>query len=833
MGVGALESGRAGFVQDATAGISVYLSAAVTAPIPPGSVVRVVGTVDERYGQRTLRASIDELSILGSAELPMAEAMTTGGAGESAEGRRVSASGVVASSPTELADGLGIELDDGTGPLRVVVGPDAMPATPIATGASLHVVGVLGQRDSSGTGLSGYRIHAANAGDVQIVPDPSAEPSPTPSAEPSIEPTAEPSPVPSTAPSPSTPPEPEPSPSPEPSPASISIVAARRAAVGSDVRVVGVVTAERGRLGHPDSIAIDDGTAGIVVRLPTSMPPLSRGTIVDVGGVIAEPYGQREIRPGPSGVIDLGPGTIVAPVAIVASMVGEDVEGRLVAIEGRVTRPATRARSGDVAFEIRDATGSVRVMADASSGVERHSIRLGAGLRLVGVVGQRATRKGRLDGYRLWLRDANDIVASAVAPKPSPNPGDPPASPAPGGTPITIARAILAGGEATIEAVVVAGPSLLDSGGRRIVVSDASAGIEVLVPKDTTAPSVGSSVRIRGQVGRAYGAPRIRADAIERLGQRAIRPIDLRRPPGPAHEWRLVRLTGTVTDVRKLGGRWRAELRMTGGRTAVIDGLAGAGIEASRVAEGRRVAISGIVRRPYPTAKDRRYALLPRGIDDVVALRLTRSPGRSTSEGGAGSEQRIGAGAMPGPEAEIVPDADLAALAGHVGVRVRVGGLIVEVAADGIVLDDGTGHGRVAFEGAAAEYLPLLEPADAINVTGTVRRRADGDYEVVATDGADVARAGDPGAPETAPPGEPDATGSEVASSTTSTSLPRRGLLAFDGDLTAPLTGVGSLLAVSLATILVTLLRRRRANRRLAARVLERLAGLTRPPDVA
>ncbi len=843
--LGSLEAGRAGFVQDASAGISVYLDAAIAEPIPPGRLVSVAGTIDDRFAQRTLRASLDRLRIVGTVELPTPIAMTTGAAGEAMEGSWVSVSGIVSSNPGDLADGLGVDIDDGSGSLRIVVGPDALPSTPIAIGMRLAVVGALGQRDSSGSGSAGYRVHATNPGDVTLVVDPSPEPTSGPSAEPSVGPSGPPSPAPSagaspttqpsTAPSTSPPsppvstPTPSPSPSASPQAAPISITAARRAGVGSVVRVVGVVTAERGQVGQPETIAIDDGGAGILVRLPAMSAPVARGTILDVSGVLAEPYGQREIRPRDGGLVDLGPGSIRAPIATSASALGEGLEGRLVSIEGRVTRSASKATSGDLSFEIRDATGLVRAMADTSSGVERASIRLGATLRIVGIVGQRASRKGRLDGYRVWVRDPGDVVAIAEPPHGSPGPGHPSAPPTVH-NPIPIARAILAGGSATIEAVVLAGPSLLDASGRRIVVSDSSAGIEILVPKDAAAPPVGSSVRVSGDVGRAYGAPRMRADTIQRLGRRAIRPSDLSRPPGAAYEWRLVRVTGLIADLHKLGERWRAELRIGAGRTVVIDGLAGAGIPPSRVAEGRRVAITGIVRRPYPTAKDRRYAILPRGTEDVVVLGQAHSAGGPASGDGA----HPWGGPASGSLAPNVPDVDLSALAEHVGERVRVGGLVVDVLTGGIVLDDGTAHGRVAFEADAAAYLTLLEPAEAINVIGVIRADRDGGYVVVVSDGADVARAGEPEAIEAETTNEPDAMASPVASSAMgTTSAPRRGLLGLNGDLAAPLTGIGSLVAVAAVSAGLALLRRRRANGRLAERVVARFARVTRPVDQA
>jgi hypothetical protein len=802
VGIGALESGRAGFVQDATAGISVYLSEVAAGVIPAGSRVRVGGTVDDRYGQRTVRVALGDVAVGGAAELPPPTMIATGSAGESIEGVRVAVAGEITTSPDQLADGVGIDIDDGSGPLRVVVGPDALAGASVGIGDAVEVTGPLGQRDSSGTGLAGYRIHAVAPGDLVVLPDPSPSPeaSPSPSPEPAASPSPSPSAVPSPSPSPSPSPpapSPEPSVSPTPTPALDSIAVARRVAVGDRVHVMGVVTAERGRVGHPETIAIGDGMDGILVRLPDSTPTLPRGTIVEATGTIAEPFGQREIRPTGAGeVIDLGPGSIVVPLRVVARDIGESVEGRLASIDGTVTQSATRSTSGDIAFEITDETGTVRIMADASAGVERASIRRESSVRIVGIVGQRATRKGRLDGYRIWLRDPADLSILAVPPTPTPSSGHPEASPhVP--PPVSIARAILAGGEATVEAVVIAHATLLDAGGRRIVVSDATAGIEVLVPSGTTPPTVNARVRASGVVGRAYGAPRLRATTIEVIGRGIVRPIDLERSPGPAHEWRLVRVTGSVADLKKLGKRWRAELRMSGGDVAVVDGLAGAGIDPALVAEGRRLSITGIVRRPYPTARDRRYAVAPRSVDDLVLL---------------GAVNR-GAATPGGPASGAGP------------------GLVVEVRPDGILLDDGTATGSVVLEGEAAEYLPLLAPADAINVTGRVRQRADDDFEVVATAGADIARVGDLllGGASSAPldssvPGEPQ--GSAPAA-------PRQGLLGLDAGFVVPASGAGSLVVVSTASIIITLLRRRRTDRRLASRVRERLATLARPADSA
>ena len=64
-------------------------------------------------------------------------------------------------------------------------------------------------------------------------------------------------------------------------------------------------------------------------------------------------------------------------------------------------------------------------------------------------------------------------------------------------------------------------PNLLDSTGRRIVVQDRTAAIEILLPAGAAGPPVGSRVRVAGEIGQAYGAPRIRGRRSSRLGRQA------------------------------------------------------------------------------------------------------------------------------------------------------------------------------------------------------------------------------------------------------------------------------------------------------------------------
>ena len=64
--LGALETGHTAFIEDETGGIALYLDAPVVAALPVGTDVTVAGTIDERYGQRTLRTSEAAVVVGGS-----------------------------------------------------------------------------------------------------------------------------------------------------------------------------------------------------------------------------------------------------------------------------------------------------------------------------------------------------------------------------------------------------------------------------------------------------------------------------------------------------------------------------------------------------------------------------------------------------------------------------------------------------------------------------------------------------------------------------------------------------------------------------------------------
>ena len=588
----------------------------------------------------------------------------------------------------------------------------------------------------------------------------------------------------------------------------------------------GAVTAEAGRLGTPALLAIADATGGIVVKLPSGVATPSRGQMLEVTGPLADPYGQLEIRPAAAGVVAIGTGSVPAPSDLPPSGPSESTEGRLVRLSGIVATSPTKSTSGDITVTIEDSDGTrIKVMADASSGLGQGSFARGARYRIVGISGQRASKKGVPDGYRVWARDRHDVTLLTAAPTATPGSN---ASPrASGATPtvIPISTALRTNGrDVAIEAVVTAPASLLDSTGRRIVVQDATGAIEILLPKDASAPGVGNRIRAVGRIGTAYGAPRLRAASIERRGSATMpAPLRIAGPVSPIHAWRLVAIGGRVDSVRKLGDRWRAEI-VIGAQRLVVVGQPGARIPSTALVEGRSAEIVGIVRLAYPSASDKRPSILPRSSGDVrMGPSAAASPRAGTAIGGAmtGSGDADAAGAASGGSPATA--ADLTDLESLVGSTVRVGGLVVDLQPDGFTLDDGTATGRIVLVGPAADWIDLVEPDDAINVTGVVTVASDGIAAVFVDDpatitlGSTLAGSGDSPAPGTtdAPAGSGEASDLRIAGfGTDASALPGAG------------AGVAGLLAISLASLGAAILRRRHARRLLAVRVAARLAGI-------
>jgi hypothetical protein len=397
-----------GYLTDGSAGIAVLVDGAT---FTRGSSVLISGVVEDRYAQRTIRVDGAGLTILGPGTEPEPISVATGSAGEPFEGQLVTLSGIVQGAPVILAAGDAFEIDDGSGPVRILVGPGTgIDTTEWHAGASLSLTGVVGQRDSSGTGAEGYRVQSRDAADVGFVlPPPTAMPSPSPSAiaSPSASPGAS-------------------------QPALVTVADARGAETGARLRIRGVVTLPTSLL-DPNTAVVADPSGAILVRTGSDVGRLARGQLVELVGSRSTKAGMASLRVTEPA---LKLGTQAEPVAAqrTTGAIGEADEATLVVVRGAVGDGPRRTTGGGLSLTVNDGSGAVRVFAPPASGITAPHLPAGAWVELRGVVGQETTGSQPAAGYRLWPRDRADVrvIAGAIppgdkaTPRPTRSPGLPP-----------------------------------------------------------------------------------------------------------------------------------------------------------------------------------------------------------------------------------------------------------------------------------------------------------------------------------------------------------------------------------------------------------------------
>jgi hypothetical protein len=391
-----------GYVLDATAGIAVLLA---DGTFSRGSMLRVTGTLDDRYAQRTIRSSAAQVSVLGAGIGPLPVDAATGAIGEGLEGALVELTGVIVSSATTLSAGVAWDLDDGSGPTRVLVATSTgIDTSAWARGVGLTLIGVVGQRDSSGGGTGGYRVQPRDAADV-VAFEPVATPSPSATPQPTASPTPT---LPSATPLPSA------SPTPTPEIPLLSIEAARAATVGTHLRVRGVVTAQSGLI-EVGSAVVQDPTGAILVRLAGDAGSLGLGQLVELSGTRSTKAGMLSLRVT-TPPLSLGRQADPEPLRRATGALDEGEEALLVVARGAVRGAISRPRNGAVSFAIDDGSGPIRVTISARAGIAAGAIQGGTWLELRGVLGQETTGDAPLRGYRLWPRAAGDltVIASPV-----------------------------------------------------------------------------------------------------------------------------------------------------------------------------------------------------------------------------------------------------------------------------------------------------------------------------------------------------------------------------------------------------------------------------------
>jgi hypothetical protein len=387
-----------GYVADETGGIAVLLSGGA---FERGQLVEVAGSLDDRYAQRTLRADPADLVVLGPGTEPLADPTSSGAVDESVEGRLVELGATVTGGPSPLSGGQAYDVDDGSGAVRVFVADTtAIDLAAWVDGAQVRLRGVVGQRDSSGTGTAGYRVQPRDAADVLAIDAP-AMPTPTPTPSPSSSPDA------STSPSQTA----SSSPSAEALPL-VPISTARSAETGARVRVRGVITLPSD-LVEPGSAIVQDTSGAILLRLGDDAGSVRLGELVEVTGTRSTKAGMLTLRVSDP-VRRLGSQAEPSGVRLATGAANDEHEAELVVVRGAVTGNVSRSSSGGTSFEIDDGSGPLRVAFSGRASLGAAPAK-GSWIEVRGPLGQETTGAQPQRGYRVWPRRPSDVVLVAAA----------------------------------------------------------------------------------------------------------------------------------------------------------------------------------------------------------------------------------------------------------------------------------------------------------------------------------------------------------------------------------------------------------------------------------
>jgi len=192
----------------------------------------------------------------------------------------------------------------------------------------------------------------------------------------------------------------------------VSIEAARRLPPGTAVTVKGFVTVPPGLFASftgEQGFAIEDATAGIYVALE-SRANFPLGKEIRVTGQLADLAKLLTVASRVELVEQLTEQFFVQPKTITTGAVGAATEGRLVRVQGTVTRPVGDDRPYGYKIFLDDGSGETQVFVPVSTGIDPSTLpdlQVGRRLAAVGFSGRFN------ETYEVILRFAADLTVAA------------------------------------------------------------------------------------------------------------------------------------------------------------------------------------------------------------------------------------------------------------------------------------------------------------------------------------------------------------------------------------------------------------------------------------
>ena len=367
-------------IQDATGGLPVRLpSSDLNADYVRGTIIRASGELSVPYGNLELRPNgASDIVTLGSAGLPEAATIGTGGLTESNEGVLATLTATIATIDDYESGATSIVVGDAAGEGKVYAfAPIGLDSSVLERGLRVRASGIVGQRASSSGAADGYRLWLRGPGDLSVL---ATAPTPTPSAPPG-----------------------DGGGRADPKPKRVRITDASE---GDTVVVVGVVTTKAGLVDSEGRrVVVQDNSGAILVRYPADVAPARVGSVIRAVGEVGTWFGARQLeaaeqpRRKRSGTVRAT--TLPRPP-------GEADEWRLVRLSVRIV---DIERSGDTwRAEAELADGStLPVVGLAGSGIEGDLLEPGRSARITGIV-RRAHPSATDQRFAVAPRSHKDIA---------------------------------------------------------------------------------------------------------------------------------------------------------------------------------------------------------------------------------------------------------------------------------------------------------------------------------------------------------------------------------------------------------------------------------------
>ncbi|CAM3827583.1 OB-fold nucleic acid binding domain-containing protein [Kibdelosporangium persicum] len=185
----------------------------------------------------------------------------------------------------------------------------------------------------------------------------------------------------------------------------LPIAKARSQPLGTVVTVSGTVTTSSGAFESSffdRGFGLQDGTAGIYISTPENLNA-DPGRRAKVTGTLRDSYGFLILVPT---AVELGhTGPLVRPRWTATARVGEQTEGRLVQVAGRISQAPISDLPYGYKFWVNDGSGEVQVFVNTQTGIDVSRFRLGQVVLVTGLSGQFESH------YEVLPRSPRDITA--------------------------------------------------------------------------------------------------------------------------------------------------------------------------------------------------------------------------------------------------------------------------------------------------------------------------------------------------------------------------------------------------------------------------------------